>query len=380
MVSDGIPGIDESLHWTEYGIPIRNLWYMLLYAWNESPITFPGNMEDIENAPTLDALLASVLVKLVQQRLRIGLGRNYIDEKHLLKGIRGRINFTDSLKHRTFERGQAWCEFQQYSMNVPKNQIIRSTLMRLVQTGQFGPDPALAEGLRHVLRRLTRDLDGVELIELKLDFIRRQESGRNDRDYRIMLAICELLLQRQMPTDSAGQYRLPAIDRAALVMYHIYERFVANYYRVHLQGWDVSPQKRLGWHEIIPNKYLPSMTPDIILQEKSTGRIVALDTKFTAQSLVMNQWGGEGFNSGHLYQLYAYLKTQEHVSEHHRRASGILLYPVVNQIKISEVIALQEQSLIIETVDLTAPWQNIEQKLLEVIHAADGLSATGFKI
>jgi 5-methylcytosine-specific restriction enzyme subunit McrC len=182
-----------------------------------------------------------------------------------------------------------------------------------------------------------------------------------------MLAICELLLQRQMPTDSAGQYRLPTIDRAALVMYHIYERFVSNFYRIHLHGWEVFPQKRLGWHEKIPNKYLPSMVPDIILQEKSTGRIVALDTKFTTQSLVMNQWGGEGFNSGHLYQLYAYLRTQEHISEHHLRASGILLYPVVNQAKISERIVLQEQTLIIETVDLTASWQDIEQNLLELI-------------
>jgi 5-methylcytosine-specific restriction enzyme subunit McrC len=367
MILGDAPGINESLHLTEYGIPIRNLWYMLLYAWNESPITPPGNMEDIEDAPSLDALLASVLVRLVQQRLRIGLGRNYIDEKHLLRGIRGRINFSNSLKRRSFERGQAYCEFQQYSLNVPKNQIIRSTLMRLIKTGQFGPDPTRAEELRHILRRLIRDLDGIDLIELKLDYIRRQQLGRNDRDYRIMLAICELLLQRQMPTDSTGQSRLPAIDRAALVMYHIYERFIANFYKIHLHGWEVSPQKRLSWHEREPNTYLPSMAPDIVLQEKTTGRIIALDTKFTAQSLIKNQWGGEGFNSGHLYQMYAYLKTQEHVSEHHRRASGILLYPVVNQKKISERIILQEQSLIVESVDLTAPWQDIEQHLLELI-------------
>jgi 5-methylcytosine-specific restriction enzyme subunit McrC len=367
MTASSATATAESVHWTEYGIPIRNLWYMLLYAWNEAPTTNLGNLEDIENAPTLDALLASILTKLVQQRLRIGLGRNYVDEKHLLRGIRGRINFTDSLKQHAFERGQAYCQFQQYSMNVPKNQIIRSTMMRLIQTGNFGANRAAADELRHNLRWLTRTLDGIDLIELKMDFIRRQQLGRNDRDYRLMLAICELILMRQMPTDSNGQHKLPALDHDALVLHYIYERFVANFYRTHLTGWDVTPQKHIGWHERSQSRYLPSMRPDLVLEEKSSGRIVVLDTKFTAKSLITNQWGNESFDSSHLYQLYAYLKTQEHLSEQHRQARGILLYPSVNQSEISESINLQGQTMRVATVDLTRTWQDIEHRLLGII-------------
>jgi 5-methylcytosine-specific restriction enzyme subunit McrC len=367
MIASNATAVNEFICWTEYGIPIRNLWYMLLYAWNETPITSPGSMADVENAPTLDALLASILMKLIQQRLRIGLGRSYIDEKNLLRGIRGRINFTDSLKHHAFEHGQACCEFQQYSMNVPKNQIVRSSLMRLVQTGNFGADRALAEELRHNLRRLTRSLDGIDLIELKLDFIRRQQIGRNDRDYKLMLAICELLLQRQMPTDSEGGHKLPDLDRDALVLHYVYERFVANFYRLHLFGWNVTPQKTMGWHEKTQSRYLPSMRPDLLLEEKSTGRIVILDTKFTAKSLTTNQWGGEGFDSSHLYQLYAYLKTQEHLSGQHLQASGILLYPAATKLILSEKIELQDHALRVETVDLTVDWQEIEQHLLEIV-------------
>ena len=143
---------------------------MLLYAWNEYPINSHWALEDIEDAPTLDALLAAILAKLIQQRLRIGLGRSYVNENQAISGIRGRIDFTESLKRRTFERGQAYCEFQQYSANAPKNQIVRSTLARLVQIGNFGPDRKLASELRHNLRWLTRALDGIDLIELKLDF------------------------------------------------------------------------------------------------------------------------------------------------------------------------------------------------------------------
>ena len=110
------------------------------------------------------------------------------------------------------------------------------------------------------------------------------------------------------------------------------------------------------------------MKPDLLLQEKQSGRIIVLDTKFTAHSLVKNRWGGEGFSSNHLYQMYTYLKTQEHISDKYRQALGILLYPMVNQTNISEEVVLQELSLRIESVDLTDPWLGIEKRLLDLIY------------
>ena len=342
---------------------------MLLYAWNELPLNALHRwvLVDVESAPTLDALLASVLMKLMQSRMRIGLGRGYVAEERTLRGIRGRIDFAESLKHQTFEHGEAVCEFQGYNANEPRNQIVRSTLARLVQTGQFGPDLPQANALRHRLRRLTRDLNGVDLTELTSDLIHRQQLMRNDRDYRLMLAICGLILQRHMPTDSAGSFGLPEIDRDALVLHKVYERFVANFYRMYLEGWTVTAQKRLEWHEkSAVNKYLPSMVPDLVLEEKSSGKLVILDTKFTAHSLVENQWGRAVFDSSHLYQLYAYVRSQEHISAMHHNASGILLYPAL-QTRFSERIELQDHVMRIECIDLRAPWQEIESQLLDLI-------------
>jgi 5-methylcytosine-specific restriction enzyme subunit McrC len=207
----------------------------------------------------------------------------------------------------------------------------------------------------------------VDRIELDLDLIHRQQAQRHDRDYRLMLAICELIVQRQMPLDAHGNRSLPSVEREALVLHRIYERFVANFYRIHLTGWEVSPQKTIHWHEKSGTKYLPSMRPDLFLKERASGRIIILDTKFTAHSLVQNPWGSEGFDSSHLYQLYAYIKTQEHLSEEHAQATGILLYPAINDMNLSEGIELQGHTLRIETVDLGRPWQEIEKHLLHVI-------------
>jgi 5-methylcytosine-specific restriction enzyme subunit McrC len=358
---------EQLVYWTEHGIPIRNLWHMLLYAWDEVPLSNTAFLADVENAPTLDALFASLLIKLTQQRLRIGMGRDYQNKNHLLHGIRGRINFTESLKQNAFEHGQAYCDFQEYGVNVPKNQILRSTLDRLVHTGDFGPKKASADDLRHNLRRTTRLLDGVDLIELDLDLIHRQQAQRHDRDYRLMLAICELITQRQMPLHAEESRSLPSVRNESLILYRTYERFVANFYRIHLRNWEVTAQKLIHWHEKNEAKYLPSMKPDLFLKEKSSGRIVILDTKFTAQSLVQTPWGTTGFDSSHLYQLYTYIKTQEHLSEGHARARGILLYPAVGDLNLAESIELQGHVLSVETIDLRKPWQEIESNLLNII-------------
>jgi 5-methylcytosine-specific restriction enzyme subunit McrC len=361
-----VPEVD-SVRYTEYGIPIRNLWHMCLYAWSEVPLNRHWTLDVAEDAPTLDALLASILAGLIQQRLRIGLGRSYINESQLIRGIRGRIDFSESLKRQAFEHGQSYCEFQEYSANSPKNQIIRSTLARLVQVGDFGTDHVNANELRHTLRVLTRALDGIDLVELKPDFIRRQHFGRNDADYRLMLNICELILLRQMPSEQADQLPMPTIDRDALVLHNIYERFVANFYRIHLHGWKVARQKQLNWHDKSQSKFMPSLRPDIVLEENSTRRLIILDTKFTAQSLVENQWGDQIFDSSHLYQLYAYLRTQEHLSESHQLATGILLYPSIQHKQLSEKIEFENHTIRVESVDLTSHWQDIEQRLLDVI-------------
>jgi 5-methylcytosine-specific restriction enzyme subunit McrC len=324
----------------------------------------------VEEAPTLDALLASVLIRLMQQRLRIGLGHDYIEEESSLRGIRGRIRFGETIKQHALERGLLICEYQGYRVNSRKNQIIRSTLARLIKVGHFGPEGARVKEIQQKLRRLVRDLDGIDFVELTPELIRRHLYGRggHDHDYRLMLSICDLIIQRQMPSDSEGRATalVPLIDRELLVLFRIYERFVANFYRIHLKGWKVSAQKRLEWHAAEANERLPLMIPDISLQEKGTGRMIVLDTKFTAHSLVENQWGKAVFDSSHLYQLYAYLKSQEHLSEAHRTAAGILLYPAVRD-RFSEKVRLQDQVIRLESVDLAAPWQEIEQQLIKLV-------------
>jgi 5-methylcytosine-specific restriction enzyme subunit McrC len=349
---------------TASGIPIRNLWYMLIYAWNE--LWMKSHMvAEIEAAPSLDALLATVLAKLMQQRLRIGLGRNYRNDDGLIRGIRGRVDFATSLKRLAFQQGQAHCRFQTYSSNVPKNQVVRATLHRLALTGVFGPDRSQAESLRHRLRQLVRTLNTIDLIDPTPEFIRRQRLQRHDADYRLMLAICQLVSGRLMPTEAEGTHDLPGLDRDEITLWRVFERFVANFYSTHLVGWKVTRQAGLSWHETKGSQFLPGMAADLLLREVVSGRIIVLDTKFTAKILTPGRWDNLTFNRDHLFQLYAYLRSQEDVSAQHRCAAGVLLYPTVKH-SLSESVELQGHRICWETVDLSQDWKCIEHNLLEI--------------
>lgn len=355
----------ERLPLADCGIPIRNIWHMLLYSWDQTMLTHQWRTE-VESAPNLDALLASILAKLVQQRLRIGLGRNYLQETGLLRTLRGRIDFGRSVKGLTLQNNQLYCQFHEFSADVPKNQIVRSTLDRVARIGELGQNRVKSAHLKQLLRRLVRDLDQIKVIELNLDLFRRQNLGRNDGDYRLMLAICELLLRRHMPMEHAGPNVLPSVDRDSLTLHEVFERFVARFYQIHLKSWKVRSQAPLHWNDESTSAYLPAMRPDLVLEHKPTGKIIILDTKFTERILVRAPHDRTVFQSGHLYQIYAYLRSQEHRSINYRASTGILLYPAANH-HVAESVQLQGHRIGFRTVDLALAWEDVERDLLSLI-------------
>lgn len=343
------------------GVPVRNVWHMLLYAWKRAHEVQRWRGE-AETAPTLHALLAAVLAHLVGQRLRIGLGRDYAGVERVLRGVRGRIDMARSIRERRFERGEAACRFTSFEADVPRNQIIRSVLARLVQVGDFGTEDD-GRAMRRRLRRLTRDIHEVSIIEVDGALIRRQQLGRNDGDYHLMLAICELIVDDLLPGQRPGVRGLPRWDHDQAALRKLFEVFVPAFYRHHLGDWSVVTQPQWSWPS--HGRYLPLMIPDVVMDHRDGARRIVLDTKFTPYSLRPGRFEAEKFDTGHLYQLYAYLRTQEERSSRDRTAAGVLLYPSVGT-TLRERHEIQGHVVVVATVDLAADWVAIEDELLAV--------------
>jgi len=68
--------------------------------------------------------------------------------------------------------------------------------------------------------------------------------------------------------------------------------------------------------------------------------------------------------------MYAYLKTQEELSDQKKIASGILLYPKSRKNNINTSIELLSHTMKISCIDLSKPWQDIERDLLEIVESS----------
>ena len=113
---------------------------------------------------------------------------------------------------------------------------------------------------------------------------------------------------------------------------------------------------------------LPSMQTDIVLErpaaqgQDNRSRTV-IDTKFT-HILIKGQYGDPTIRSGYLYQIYAYLRSQECDGDPlSLNASGLLLHPSVNG-DIDEAATIQGHRIRFATVDLAADSQAIRSRLL----------------
>src|SRR4051794_14304636 len=91
-------------------IPIRNAWYLLLYAWDLA--RWLGRWRGAaETAPNLVGLLARVLADSTSDLLRRNLAKAHQLSVREIRGIRGRIDFSASTKKLSFDSGRAVCVF-----------------------------------------------------------------------------------------------------------------------------------------------------------------------------------------------------------------------------------------------------------------------------
>jgi 5-methylcytosine-specific restriction enzyme subunit McrC len=79
-----------------HSIPIQNIYYLLLYAWNRLPEGKSIDVKGIES-PNLPNLLMKVLLEGVKTLQRRGLDRGYLESDEDLVRPRGRMCLGDTI-------------------------------------------------------------------------------------------------------------------------------------------------------------------------------------------------------------------------------------------------------------------------------------------
>ena len=347
-------------------IPVRNLWLLMLYASDLTRVKGAFDAITEDDIDDLPDLVARLLANSVEHRLRQNLTRGYRHREMVLARVRGRIDILTTEARQLLSRGEVFCRFDELTSDTPRNRLVRAALdlmVRLVRSDE----------LRQRCRASTSSLAKVGVgsgkpsrAELALDQI-----GRNDSSDRFMVALARLAFDLALPTEDAGSTALVAPDREEVWVRRLFEKAVLGFARVELEplGWSVRGGIPLNWQVSSESEgiaaILPRMVTDIVLDPPDGGRRVVIDTKFSS-ILTMGRFDNASLKSGYLFQMYAYVRSQEGRDALWDRATGLFLHPAIEG-ALQEHVVIQNHAISFATVDLSGPAKVIRSELRRIL-------------
>jgi len=347
-------------------IPVRNLWLLMLYA---SELTRHRNRfialveADLDDLPDM---VARLLVEAVEYRLRRNLTRGYRNRQMSLTRVRGRIDILTTEARLLLSRGEVFCRFQELTIDTSRNRLVRAALDLMAR---IVGDVGLGQQCRALACNLARSgVGGLRptRAELALDQI-----GRNDDGDRFMVALAQLAFELALPTEVSGSTALVAPEREERWVRLLFEKAVLGFARAELVplGWSVRGRVPLRWQVTSKSDglaaILPRMETDIVLDPPNRGRRVVVDTKF-ASIFGSRRFGGDSLKSGYLYQMYAYVRSQEGLDVQWERTAGLFLHPAIQE-SAYEYAEIQGHVVTFATVNLAGTTAAIREELRRIL-------------
>ncbi len=350
-------------------IPIRNIWWLMLYA-SDLGDAQNKSLKGKEDLPEeIPDLIAKILVKTVEKRLKRQLTYSFETKDEVLSRVRGRINHLTTYRKQLLAKGKVSCTFNELSINNIRNRYVRAALDGI---SRIIKEPSLSNNCRSLANNLFAS--GVTGPIPTSREIENQKFGRNDQSDKEMIAAAKLAMNLSLPFDIEGKNEILDPEKCEHWMRRLYEKAIGNFYRFHLNpnNWKVMTGKPMNWK--INNAtdgikdILPSMKTDIILDNKNKSHRIIIDTKFTNIFHKNSSWYREkSLKSGYIYQLYAYLRSQEGTGEElFDNSSGMLLHPAIGE-DINESATIQGHEMRFSTIDLTQSHEVIKNRLLNLV-------------
>ena len=335
-------------------IRVRNLFHMLAYAF--SALTEQGYRavatEDFDNAVEL---CAAILERGVSLQLKRGLGQEYVSRTEARSSLRGTIKVTESVKSQAIWRRQLVCSYDEFSVDTTMNRVIKATVALLVRAD-------ISRARKKSLKKLMVFFADVRDIDLhRVDWNMRFD--RNNRTYRMLMAVCWLVVKGLLQTQSDGATRMmDFFDEQR--MSRLYEKFILEYYRrehprlrasASFVEWALDDGMMDG---------LPAMRSDITLS--AGGRVLIIDAKYYAATMQRN-FDKRSVHSGNLYQIFAYVKNKQAALERAGESvevSGMLLYAATDEeVQPDFTYRMSGNQIGVRTLDLDRPFEEIRAQL-----------------
>ena len=333
---------------------IRNLYHMLAYAFSvlNKPKYCSLATEDFNNAVEL---CAAILERGVSLQLKRGLGQEYVSRTEARSSLRGKIEVTESLKSQAILRRQLVCSYDEFSVDTTMNRIIKATVALLVRSD-------ISKARKKSLKKLMVFFADVRDIDLHtVDWNMRYD--RNNRTYRMLMAVCWLVVKGQLHTRYDGTTRMMDFFTEQC-MSRLYEKFLLKYYRREHPRLSVSAP-HIDW--VLDDNFshgLPKMRSDVTLS--AGGRVLIIDAKYHA-STMQTYYEKQSVKSENLYQIFAYVKNKQAALERAgegTEVSGMLLYAATDEdIQPDATYRMSGNRISATTLDLDRPFEEIRAQL-----------------
>ena len=320
--------------------------------------------EDFDNATEL---CAAILERGVSLQLKRGLGQEYVSRTEARSSLRGKIEVTESLKSQAILRRQLVCSYDEFSVDTTMNRIIKATVALLVRSD-------ISKARKKSLKKLMVFFAAVREIDLHtVDWNMRYD--RNNRTYRMLMAVCWLVVKGQLHTRYDGTTRMMDFFTEQC-MSRLYEKFILEYYRRE------HPQLRasasfIEWAlDDDASEGLPTMRSDITLSAR--GRVLIIDAKYYTSTMQRN-FDRRTVHSGNLYQIFAYVKNKQAALERSGESvevSGMLLYAATDEeVQPDFNYRMSGNRISATTLDLDRPFEEIRAQLDGIADTLTGPSA-----
>ncbi len=253
-------------------IPVQNIFHMLAYAFKILKSKGYSNLSKESFSNSAD-LMAGIIIKGVSSQIKQGLRRDYIDTSETISGVRGKIDVTQSVKYRTLNNKQLICTFDDFSIDMKMNQVLKTTMSILTYQ-------KIERKRKKELRRLLMYLQDVSLLDpntISWNF----RYDRNNQTYQMLMNICYLILKGMLISQKTGKMKmLDFLDEQR--MSSLYERFIFEYYRQEFPQLKVyAPYIRWNLDDDFQD-LLPMMKSDIVISNGE--KTLIIDAKFYGKS------------------------------------------------------------------------------------------------
>ena len=340
-------------------ILINNIYHMLSYAFQTLN---QETYEDVavESFDEMYNLLAAILAKGIGLQLKQGLYKEYINRQEELSVMRGKINIPGTIKNTLAHERILTCVFDELSENNTLNQILKTTVMLLLRNGKV--QAKYKDDLKKEMLYFS-NVDIIEPTGIKWSSIHFQ---RNNQTYRMLVSICQLIIEGMLITTDAGDYRIASfVDEQR--MCRLYEKFILEYYNRHYPLSVNASQIPWSLDDGV-GTMLPVMQSDIHLQRGNT--VLIIDAKYYSHTTQV-RFDKHTLHSNNLYQIFTYVKNRSYqFGEDENTVSGMLLYAKTEEeIQPDNVYQMHGSQISVKTLDLNLPFSEIASQMDRIVES-----------